>query len=305
LRYQPVGPNLGGTATAAEVDVMRRWLLGLLEANLLLAAALAAQPQDGKGSKPGATVPFELLSDFLVVVNGQIGDLEGLKFVLDTGATYTVIDRRVAEKLGLHREPGKVMNFDREVPVEWAEIPGLQVGPIRSGAFRGLVGKLSDYSTFGEKVDGIIGLDLLSKSKKLLIDYETRALWWQLSEREAGSGPSWNYYLIPVVVQGHPVRLIVDTGMQGILLYGDRIRRSLPKLRTEGEQTKVGFGHLRTTQVKLPGVRIAGPETVATVFMMDGPGGQTLPGVDGYLGVASLHAKRVEFDFEAMKIRWQ
>ena len=284
---------------------MRGWLLGSLGASLLLGGALPAEAQEAKGAKPGETVPFELMSDFLVVVNGQVGALDGLKFILDTGATYTVIDRRVAEKLGLHREPGKVLNFNREVPVEWAEIPGLQVGAIRSGASRVLVGKLSDYSTFGEKVDGIIGLDLLSKSKKLMIDYETRAVCWQLSEREANSGPSWNYYIMPVVVQGHPVRLIVDTGMQGILLYGDRIRRSLPTLRTEGEQTKVGFGHLQTTQVRLPGVRIAGPETVATVFMMDGPGGQTLPGVDGYLGVASVHAKRVELDFEAMKIRWQ
>jgi predicted aspartyl protease len=284
---------------------MRGWFLGSLAVSLLLGGALDAQPQDAKGPEPGETVPFELMSDFLVVVNGQVGALEGLKFILDTGATYTVIDRRVAEKLGLHREPGKVMNFNREVPVEWAEIPGLQVGPIRSGASRVLVGKLSDYSTFGEKVDGIIGLDLLSKSKKLMIDYETRAVWWQLSERETNSGPTWNYYIMPVVVQGHAVRLIVDTGMQGILLYGDRIRRSLPTLRTEGEKTRVGFGHLQTTQVKLPGVRIAGPETVATVFMMDGPGGEALPGVDGYLGVASLHAKRVEFDFEAMKIRWQ
>jgi hypothetical protein len=30
-----------------------------------------------------------------------------------------------------------------------------------------------------------------------------------------------------------------------------------------------------------------------------------MPGVDGYLGPASLQAKRIEFDFDAMVLRWQ
>jgi len=62
---------------------------------------------------------------------------------------------------------------------------------------------------------------------------------------------------------------------------------------------------LQTTQVKLPGVRLVGPETVATVFLADGPETGKLPGIDGYLGVASLQAKRVEFDFAARVLRWQ
>jgi hypothetical protein len=38
---------------------------------------------------------------------------------------------------------------------------------------------------------------------------------------------------------------------------------------------------------------------------MNGPDARALSDVDGYLGVASLHAKRVEFDFKAMQIRWR
>jgi len=253
------------------------------------------------------TVPFELKSDFLVVVNGQIGDLHGLKFILDTGATYTVIDRRVADKLQVHREPGKVMNFDREVPVEWAQIPPLRIGPVEVKASRVLVGRLGDYSSFAEEVDGIIGLDVLGKSKALTIDYQKGAISWQVAENDGNqaSKENWNYYVVPVVVQGRALRLVVDTGLEGIVLFGDRLRKDMPRLRTEGEEIRVDIGRLQATQVKLPGVRIAGPETVATVFLMNGPNARVLSGVDGYLGVASLHAKRVEFDFAAMQIRWQ
>ena len=61
----------------------------------------------------------------------------------------------------------------------------------------------------------------------------------------------------------------------------------------------------QTTQVRVPGVRLFGAETVATVFLADGPGTGNIPGIDGYLGVASLKAKRVEFDFADRILRWR
>jgi hypothetical protein len=76
-------------------------------------------------------------------------------------------------------------------------------------------------------------------------------------------------------------------------------------MRTEGESVKVTMGRIRATKVRLPDVRIFGPEEVTTVLLIDGPGKGALPGVDGYLGPASLHAKRIEFDFDASVLRWQ
>jgi len=264
-----------------------------------------ADAQDLGNSAARPTMPFQLVSGFLVVVKGQVGDLDGLKFILDTGTSYTMIDRKVADRLRLRRRPGKITNFDRDVPIDWAEIPNLRLGPFQTGAFRVLVAKLGEYSRFAENVDGIIGLDLLGRSKKFFIDYEKQTVSWELAEDRAGAPPSPTYFAIPFIVQGYPVRLILDTGFQGILLYKERLRQRLPNLRTEGEEIEVGMGRLQTTQVKLPGVCLFGPETVATVFLTDGPVTGDLPGVDGYLGIASLKAKRVEFDFAARVLRWQ
>lgn len=267
---------------------------------------LSLYGQDSSISAPhSTTVPFQLFSDFLVVVKGQVGDLDSLRFILDTGASYTLIDRKVADRLRLRRRPGKITNFDRDVPAEWAEIPNIRVGPLQTGAVRVLVAKLGEYSEFAENVDGIIGLDLLSRSKKLSIDYEKQTISWELADSEAEGRSSPTYLAIPFVVQGFPMHLVIDTGFQGILLYRDRLRKGLPELRTEGQAIKVGFGRLQTTQVKLPGVRLFGPETVATVFLTDGPDTGDPAGVDGYLGIASLNAKRVEFDFGARMLRWQ
>jgi predicted aspartyl protease len=245
------------------------------------------------------------VSGFLVVVNGQIGDLGGLKFIVDTGASYTFIDRKVADRLKLPRRPGKTTNFDREVPVELAIIPELQIGPLRNRALRVMVAKLGEYSEYAENVDGIIGLDVLGRSGKFTIDYEKSEISWELAGDPDNQSPAPAYFSIPFVVQGFPMHLILDTGFQGILLYKERLRKGLPDFRTEGKPIEVDFGRLQTTQVKLPGVRMAGQETVKTVFLTDGadPGG--LPGVDGYLGIASLKAKRVEFDFAARLLRWE
>jgi predicted aspartyl protease len=273
-------------------------VFGFLFASLLDAQDLAK-------SAISPTIPFKLQANFLVVVKGQVGDLDGLNFILDTGASYTLIDRKVADRLKLRRLPGKITNFNHDVPVDWAEIPDLRVGPIQIGALPVLVARLSEYSEFAKNVDGIIGLDLLGRSKRLFIDYERQTVSWELPSDDGGRPPSATYLAIPFMVQGFPMHLIIDTGLQGILLYKDRLHKALPAVRTEGEAIEVGMGHLQTTRVKLPGVSLVGPETVATVFLTDGPSLGDLPGIDGYLGIAALKAKRVEFDFAARILRWQ
>ena len=273
-------------------------VFGLLSVSFLKAQDLGKSPAS-------STIPFQLRSGFLVVVNGQIGDLAGLKFIVDTGASFTFIDRKVADRLKLPRRPGKTTNFDRNVPVEWAVIPDLRVGPVRSGVLRVMVAKLGEYSEFAEDIDGIIGLDLLGRSEKISIDFEMRTISWEMASEQGDGRPSPAYFSIPFIVQGFPMHLILDTGFQGILLYKDRLRKGLPDLRTQGNSTEVDFGRLQTTQVKLPGVRLGGQETIATVFLTDGPESGGLPGVDGYLGIASLKAKRVEFDFAGRLLRWE
>jgi predicted aspartyl protease len=197
------------------------------------------------------------------------------------------------------------MNVDRMIAVEWADIPELRVGPMRAEGFHVMVVKLTEYSEVAEHVDGIIGLDLLSRSKKFTIDYDRRTVSFQATEDGTAHHSLSGCLVVPLVVQGIPMYLAVDTGLQGILLYEKRLRKRLLKVRIEGESTKVAMGRVRATQVRLPGVRIVGAETVVTVLLIDGPNEEVLPGVDGYLGPASLHAKRVEFDFDAGTLRWQ
>lgn len=273
---------------------------------LLLTAALISQAtaQCLHRSHPSLVMPFELVSDFEVVVQGQIGELDGLRFILDTGSSYSVIDRRVADRMGLHRHPGNVLNFDRNLAVEWADVSDVLIGPIRVAGMSMMVSRLVDISAFAENADGIIGMDVLSRTQKISIDYELRRISFELDE-DVGCGPSAaKTFVIPVVIQGTSMRLLVDTGLQYVLLYGDRLHTALPHLRTEGEPRDGVLGRLQVTQVKLPGVPIFGSEAATPVLLLKGPEKADV-GVDGYLGPASLHAKRLELDFATKILRWQ
>jgi predicted aspartyl protease len=232
-----------------------------------------------------------------------VAELDGLKFILDTGSSYTVIDENVAQRLRLARRPGRITNFDRDIAIQWTQIGELRAGPIRAARVNVIVANLKQYSEFAQGVDGIIGLDLLSRGKKLSIDYERRVVSFE-AVQDGESAPS-RPFIVPIAVQGVPMRLLMDTGLREVVFYKDRLQKGLPNVRTEGESRAALIGRLHAMQVDLPGVKIAGPETVATVLLIDEPENGNPFGIDGYLGPSFLHPRRIELDFAGHKLRWQ
>jgi predicted aspartyl protease len=139
----------------------------------------------------------------------------------------------------------------------------------------------------------------------LSIDYERRTVSFQLGNPADGDVSLSGYHTVPLIVQGFTLRVLLDTGFQGILLYNARLREGLPRVRTEREPATITMmGRIRGVQVQLPGVRIGGSEETATVWLIDADRNPP-PGIDGYLGPASLHAKQIEFDFAANVLHWQ
>src|SRR5580658_4389574 len=114
---------LGPSWNWAEVGIMGLRKPRAVGVGLIFVATLTLQvsAQDLDRRYLDSSVSFDLVSGFEVVVQGQIGDLDGLRFILDTGSTYSSIDSRVADRMGLHRRPGNVFNFDRNLAVEWAD----------------------------------------------------------------------------------------------------------------------------------------------------------------------------------------
>jgi predicted aspartyl protease len=256
-------------------------------------------------------LPFRLSSGYLIQVEGRIGDHTHRKFILDTGATISMVDQRIAQRLKLDAHPAQSFNFDRNLQWETATIPEVQFGPIRAANVAVLVGDLARYLEFAGKADAIIGTDLLNLSNlsNLTIDLDARNLISDLTEPKtylAGGDPMAKCLIVELQVQDRPVHLIVDTGLQGMLLYEERLRKSVPGLRTAGSLKNATMGgRVRVKQATLPDVRFGNRNREVHIAFLPAPVAGTPPGIDGIVGIDVLQARRVHFDFSGKTMTWE
>lgn len=287
---------------------MNRWVLPLAFFSLLFPSSLLADQQMPLRNEPGSALPFRLSSGYLIQVEGRIGDQARLKFILDTGASRSIVSKRITQKLKLVARPAQSFNFDRNLQWETATIPEVQFGPVRAGNVAVLVGDLARYSEFAGKADAIIGMDLL-RLRNFTIDFAAGNLVFDPEAQKmylAGGDPMSKCLIVELQVQDRPVHLIVDTGLQGILLYEGRLRRSVPGLRTAGSIRNATMGgRVPAKQAILPDVVLGKRNREVPVVFLPAPAEDTLPGIDGIVGVAALQARRVHFDFSAKKLSWE
>ncbi len=247
-------------------------------------------------------------SGYLLQVEGRIGDQTQLKFILDTGATISMVSQRVAEKLNLDGHTAQSFNFDRKLHWEKATLPEVQFGPIRAGNVVVLVGDLARYSEFAGKADAIIGMDLLQLSN-VIIDFGAGALIFDPAPQKtyvAGGDPMTKCLVVELQVQDRPVHLLVDTGSPGIFLYEERLRKKVPALRTVGSLKNATMGgRVPVKQATLPDVMFGRRNREVPVLLLPSPADDTLPGIDGIVGISVLQARRVHFDFSSKALSWE
>jgi predicted aspartyl protease len=255
---------------------------------------------------PHDTIPFRLDGGFLILVDGRIGSLSQLKFVLDTGATHTVIAERIRDKLSLprHQEQIKVTNFDREVDLPWTSLPELQLGPLVEKDIRVLVADLGQFSELAEGVDAIIGLDVLRSSQSMIIDYLRNLVTFKFSDCRRVDRRFPVALTVRVPTEGQSVRLIVDTGLEGFVLYQDRIGNRLPQLKLRGN-LEASAGRLKGQAATLSGLELGGDRDESAVLLLRRAPSSLPADIDGYLGMNALHAARIELDFASNTLRWQ
>ena len=256
----------------------------------------------------GNQVNFHLHHGFLIVVPVQIGSQSNLQFILDTGTTRTIVDKRVARKLGIHGVPDTVFRMHGAVDLQTAIFPDVQFGAIRTTNIRLLIADLFSLTEFADGVDGVLGLDVFWGSK-ISVDYNSkRVLIDSVSAEIDDLAQPRDIVCVTTTanVHGTPIRLLVDTGMPGILLYGDRVRERVATLpRGRWQVTLIGHAmfatHLAIDRMDVGTEQIRNID--ALVVSSSPPGFPR--NVDGILGTDSLKARRLIFDFSHKSMTWQ
>lgn len=117
-------------------------------------------------------LPFEY-SGNEIVIKARINGGAEAKFIVDTGASQSVIDKTAAASLGSHPvSTFSVTAGSKAVPLSYTKLPTLAIGDITLFDIPVLV---TDLSNIGEKPAGLIGANILRRFL-VTIDYDEKKL---------------------------------------------------------------------------------------------------------------------------------
>src|SRR3984957_7717690 len=251
--------------------------------------------------------PIRLFWTSLVIVEGSIGNVQKLHFLVDTGAYPSIVDQKIAHSLGLTEQPARVNLANKSVPTGHVILPSLLLGPVRAEALPVLTQDLSYMQkVVGYKVDAIIGLDVLRRSS-FTIDYRTKEILFGPVEGLTFSAPFEAD--VPVVtirtrLQNHELRLVVDTGSPDVMLFESRMSDSAG-LQTLGTQETVNAsGTLRLRKVWIPEVYLGQERIGGQAAFIVNDHKDAGDDFDGVLGMKTPQQSKVAFDFERRRFSW-
>jgi predicted aspartyl protease len=197
-------------------------------------------------------IPLRLATD-LILLEVTVNGLEGMNFLLDTGASVSVINESLVTELGLEKK-GRLVevigaagraeaSFTR---VDSIAMPGLELVDQRL-----LAVNLDSFLPYvGHRVDGILGFDFISRFV-LKIDYENRSVsaYRPSAYSYSGDGQVLKIELLGnlPVIEGlvedeHGGRFLLDTGASAALVLHREFVESHQLLKGKRDRREVFSG---------------------------------------------------------------
>src|SRR5215469_1177095 len=132
------------------------WVFAVTLGPMASSTIVLASPAEGP-----TEVCFELYRGYTIVAKGSMGRLQKLNFIIDTGAVPSVVDARVARRLGLKGTFDTVSVFSKDVRTEEVVVPTIELGPVHAESVRFLAQDLRFIENgLGLRIDAIIGFDV-------------------------------------------------------------------------------------------------------------------------------------------------
>lgn len=256
--------------------------------------------------EPAQNIGFTLYEGYLVVVDGRIGDLDHRKLLLDTGSSPSMIDKSIAEKLGLQGIARGLSLFNKNLSSQSVILPSVDIGPVYR---QNLPVMVADFSSIGKSlgthIDAVIGLDVIGATN-FTIDFQKRRILFHASEERHSASFTAGPQFIGVKVKtgNRQLKLLLDTGASHIVLF----RNALHNLdydwtpMSSAERSISGVASYGTVVVEqaLFGTDDVGPTRASIVASEQSVDSE----FDGLIGIALLRPKRLSFDFDRHVLAW-
>jgi predicted aspartyl protease len=279
--------------------------------SLLVGLLLLSVIPKARASETRSALPMKVYCGYTVVAQGSIGKLQQLNFIIDTGAFPAVVDKRIARELNLSGGHEQITVFSHEVDSERVVLPEFRLGPIYATGARAYVQDLSfAEKALGVRIDAIVGLDLLGHGG-LSIDYRSKQLLFgqiELPHWVASFASGSPQVIVDLRIDERPVRLLVDTGAQYLILFDqkgvDQLGESAFRPQTEAQTISNFGGDVQLRLVHLADVSVGGMEFRDQPAYLTQANSGAVFDFDGVLGVAALNLQRIDFDFERGRVGW-
>ena len=254
-------------------------------------------------------IPFTLHNGHLVVVRGDLGTLRDLPLLLDTGTNPTAISKQVAGLLDLHgiEQPLVFSNGTKKVQI--VTLPSIRIGEARKAGIKTMVRDLSYFEKeAGVTLAGIVGIDVLSASN-FMIDYQRRKIVFartNLGKKRVQFDSLTPLLTVRAKIDGQVVRLLVDSGTSGLLVYGKWLTQNRAAIYSERNPLiSTAVGSMLAVSYRASEVFL-GKESLGsqTVLVADGDPDPRYH-FDGLLGFAKIGFRRVWFDFDNGVLAWE
>jgi len=279
----------------------RGFWMSLVVGLVLTGQALAMGNQEiGPRQVTEGTVGFNLYWGYLIVAQGSAGNLKDLNFVLDTGASRTVLDPRVARKLHLEEESASIVVVGGNVKAASASLPSLSFGPLQKENFFVQIVDLSFIQkSLPVHVDGIIGLDVLGQSP-FVIDYVSRKIHFGAVPALPSGIPlhlSNGLMVVDGEVNGVAASLMLDTGAPALILFARNIAAPATGLKVStAQRSSESIGEFDHKEGTLHSLRLGEIEFGKERFSAVSEGRPPGYSFDGLLSPAALGATKVAID---------
>jgi predicted aspartyl protease len=254
-------------------------------------------PSDNADVMRQTRIPVSIHNGFLVVAVGQIGG-QKQNFILDTGTAPSILNARLAKKFRLPVTAAVLIAAGKKIETGQTLIRELDLGPIHIAALQMNVVDLSPWEkSLGIEIAGLLGMDVLARAS-FRLDYDKSELQFGSVTNEGipvGYNNSTGLALADAVLQGKPVRLIVDTGSDLVVVYGDHWQSGAPAAQLNpAKQGNSVAEQLPARPILQPEMQLGGQQFrgARTYYLPT----STATGYDGFFGVRALHLRAISFN---------
>ena len=255
-----------------------------------------------------AEVPFELYNDNLIVVKATMGPIKNVNMILDTGTSPTAVTKGIADRLKLPGKTEPLQTLNGTIQAQSVILPRIRIGPLYAESLRVVVQDLSFMErSLGIPLGGIAGLDILSTGS-FTIDYRRKKIVFgpiAASEKAVRFETRVPFLTIKAKIEGQEVRLLVDSGTWGLLVYRNRLQTGWEQHRVDPNASISSPGGMTHVRWLRAGVSLGENNLGARKVAIADVDSDAQNDFDGLLGFAKMGFRKVSFDFKDGLFGWE